>query len=82
MKKTFLVIVAFFSLAGCTRPDQARRVLTAEGFTDIDITGYGWFACSDDDTFHTAFVAKKNGQEVRGVVCAGLFFKGATVRFK
>ena len=76
-----LLVAVVMSLGGCTKPDASRRILEREGYTDIRITGYSWFGCSEDDFFSTGFEAKKNGQYVEGTVCAGLFFKGATVRF-
>jgi hypothetical protein len=77
-----LTLVLVLMLAACTQPDRATEVLEAQGYTDIRITGYDAFACSKDDAFHTGFVAKSpNGRTVKGVVCAGLVFKGATIRF-
>lgn len=81
--KVFLVVLALVSLCGCTRPDNAREVLEAQGYTDITITGYKFFGCaSKEDFFRTGFVATSpNGTRVEGVVCEGLL-KGATVRIK
>ena len=73
-----LLAVALF---GCTQPDHARRVLESAGYTEIQMQGYDWLACSEDDTYHDKFSAKgPNGKPVSGVVCAGLLFKGATIR--
>lgn len=79
--KPLLFALAVLGLSGCTKPDSARKLLEREGFTDIQITGLRFFGCSEDDWFKTGFKAKKNGQGATGVVCAGLLFKGATVRF-
>lgn len=77
-----LLLITMFLLGGCTSQTDATRALQAEGYTDIRITGYDWFACSKDDTFHTGFSAKnRDGREVRGVVCSGLLFKSATIRY-
>lgn len=77
-----IVALALLMLTACTSETDARRALEAEGFKDIRVTGYDWFACAKDDTFHTGFVAKnREGREVKGVVCSGLLFKGATVRY-
>ncbi len=79
-----LIVMAaafLFILSGCTKPEATKRILEREGYQEISITGYRWFSCSDDDFWQTGFVAKKNGQIVRGTVCAGLLFKGSTVRF-
>lgn len=81
MKKT--LIVAAMLLVGCTDAENATRLLKAQGYTDIEITGYSAFGCSEDDTLHTGFRAKGvNGQVVVGTVCSGLFFKNSTIRFQ
>lgn len=68
-------------LGGCTQPDTAARVLADQGYTQIELHGYDWFNCSKDDTYHDKFTATgPTGRKVSGVVCGGLFFKGATVR--
>lgn len=77
-----MLLIAVLLLAGCTSETDARRALEAEGFKDIKVTGYDWFACAKDDTFHTGFTAtNREGKHVSGVVCSGLLFKGATVRY-
>lgn len=85
MKKLIAIIACAIALIsiGCTDAKNAERVLTSQGYTDVKITGYDLFGCSDDDWRHTGFTAKgTNGQWVNGVVCQGLFLKGATVRIK
>lgn len=70
-------------LCGCTQPETAQRVLTGAGYKDISMQGYDWLNCSKDDTYHDKFTATgPTGQKVSGVVCAGLFFKGATIRLE
>ncbi|QBX06758.1 hypothetical protein H1O16_gp345 [Burkholderia phage BcepSaruman] len=82
MKKLVLAVALVAALTGCTRPDQARRLLTQQGYTQIEITGYAPFACSKDDTFHTEFRAvSAAGHQVQGVVCSALL-KGATIRLE
>jgi hypothetical protein len=74
----FLIIL----LSSCSNSNDANKALTAMGFTDIQTTGYKWFACSDDDWYHTGFTATNpQGMQVSGVVCSGFFFKNSTVRF-
>lgn len=76
-----LVLVFGFFIAGCTDAPHSREVLRKQGFTDVEITGYVWMACSEDDTYHTGFRAKNpQGIEVEGVVCCGLV-KSCTVRW-
>ena len=82
MKKLILLALATFALLSCTDADEAKRVLAAQGFKHIEITGYNFFGCGKDDTYHTGFIAiGQNGEAVEGTVCSGLFFKGSTVRF-
>lgn len=76
------LLLTLAALAGCTEPERATQVLAAQGYSEIQITGYDAFACSKDDTYHTGFTAKSPvGVRVKGVVCAGLMFKGSTIRF-
>lgn len=83
MKKLLILLAIVFIFAGCTDANNAQRVLSVQGYTDIKITGYCLFGCSEDDFIHTGFIAKgPNGQTVEGVVCQGIFLKGATVRIK
>lgn len=80
MIKKFLLTLVAVALVGCTDSDVAHKSLAGAGYTDIEITGYAFFGCSDDDAFRTGFNAKGlNGQPVEGVVCSG-WFKGATIR--
>jgi hypothetical protein len=59
----------------------ATRLLTAQGFAQIEPTGYRWLACSKDDVYATGFRATSpSGVRVSGAVCRGVF-KGATIRF-
>ncbi len=68
------------TMASCTNVGGAEELLRKEGYTDVEITGYRFFDCSKDDTFHTGFKAKKNGNVITGVVCEGLL-KGKTIRY-
>ena len=73
--------VVVLALQSCTRPDQARRTLGAAGYEKVEITGYRFFGCSKEDTFHTGFKAvSPTGVPVSGIVCSG-FLKGGTIRF-
>lgn len=75
-----LVIAAFVAPTGCTQPDDTRRVLAAQGYSEIEITGWRPFAKSEKDVFSTGFRAKSpGGSTVTGAVTAG-WFKGFTVR--
>jgi hypothetical protein len=79
-----IIILATAGLVACTRPNQAKETLEAQGFSNVEITGYAMWGCSsgkdDDENFHTKFTATgPTGKHVHGVVCSGLL-KGATVR--
>jgi hypothetical protein len=80
MKKLLIAAMVVVALTGCTRPGLAERVLSEQGYTDIDAGGYGFFSCSEDDAFKTNFTATSPaGKRVEGTVCSG-WFKGATIR--
>lgn len=66
---------------GCVADEsQVRNVLQDEGYSNIQLKGYKWFACSEDDWTHEEFSATNiNGRLVRGTVCCGIF-KDCTVR--
>ncbi len=81
MTKLLPAIALVLALAACSDGDTARRVLMQQGYTEIEITGWSPFSCSQDDTFSTGFQAKSPaGLRVTGTVCSA-FFKGATIRF-
>ena len=82
MCKVIIIILAAMFVSGCTDAPKATAVLTAQGYKNIQITGYNFFACSKDDFYHTGFTAiSPNGQSVSGTACQGLLFKGTTLRF-
>lgn len=80
MNKYFIVFCAIL-FAGCTDEDSSHRALMMEGYSDIRFTGYSYFACSKDDTFHTGFTATNSkGMKVSGTVCCGML-KSCTIRW-
>jgi len=82
--KTKLAAIAFLLLllVGCTDENGARKALTDQGYTNIEFTGYDFWTCGDDYTFHTGFraqsIAKK---QVEGAVCSG-WMKGYSIKTK
>ena len=63
-----------------TDPEGATRVLSAQGYKDIKITGYKWFN-GTKEYYNTGFVATApNGTKVTGYVSKGLLLKGSTIR--
>ena len=82
MKKLLILAVVSVALLSCTNAKEATRVLQAQGFKNIEITGYNFFGCGKGDKVHTGFTAVGlDGQRIEGTVCSGLIFKGSTVRF-
>lgn len=88
---SFVSVLAALALAGlmcavpvcggCDANDEVREVLEPQGFTDINPTGYEFFACGKDDSFNSGFTATSvTGERVSGVVCCGLL-KSCTVRW-
>lgn len=79
-------LLALILLISCTNENGSKRALEGLGLTNVRITGYSLFGCSQDDSTCTAFVAERDGKQVRGVVGCGLdgmpFAKGCTVRFE
>jgi hypothetical protein len=79
MKKMAMAIILMLS---CTDEDAARGTLEAQGFSDIEILGYGWSKCAESDSTCTTFKARgPTGVLVRGAVgCGRGCGKGCTVR--
>jgi hypothetical protein len=69
-------------LVSCADPNQvAISALENEEYSNIQLTGFGWFSCSEDDMFRTRFTAMNSkGRKVSGTVCSGIL-KGATIRY-
>lgn len=81
MKKIIIAILCII-IVSCTNADKAIEVLQKQGYTNIEITGYEFGACAEEDVFHTGFIATSpSGYVVSGVVCSGLM-KGSTIRFE
>ena len=57
MKKVVISVIVGVAvlMSGCTKPEQSKRLLEANGLTDVKITGYNFFGCSEHDSFHTGF---------------------------
>lgn len=80
MRRIVLSLVLSLFVLGCTDEGSARRILEAEGYEKIEMTGYKFLMCSEDDFYRTGFSATKNGKSISGAVCAGFFLKGSTIR--
>lgn len=80
MTRLLLCLAIAAALAGCTSQSDAHRALTAAGYTNVELGGFAWLSCSEDDQFRTRFRATgPNGQPATGAVCGG-WFKGSTIR--
>lgn len=78
---TCIISICMLLLAACSDASGARHTLDNAGYTNVNITGYDFFACSQDDVFSTGFTATNpKGKYVEGTVCSGLL-KGSTIRF-
>ena len=77
-----IVVIVGIAVTSCgVNPDKAQATLSAMGMTDIQIAGYAFFGCGQEDAYRSKFTAKAaNGQAISGVLCGGPF-KGLTVRF-
>jgi hypothetical protein len=53
----FMIVTAMVAI-GCTDDNATISTLNKSGYTDIEITGYSFWECGQDDTFHTGFRAK------------------------
>lgn len=75
------VLLAAGSLSSCTNEQKAKSALLDAGYHPIEVKGYGWFQCSEDDVFATRFKAwsADSSRVVTGCVCQG-WFKGSTIR--
>ena len=79
MKSLAILLIAI--LTACTSPEEAHRALKSAGYSNIKTGDYAWFACGEDDFYHTKFTAKNPaGMKTSGVVCSGLLFKISTIR--
>lgn len=81
MKKIIIAILCIL-IASCTNHEKAIEVLQKQGYTNIEITGYEFGACAEEDVFHTGFIATSpSGYVVSGLVCSG-WINGSTIRFE
>ena len=76
------IVISCISMQGCNvSQSKAAEVLSNEGFTDVQVTGHAWFACSKGDSFSSNFTAvNPRGQTVEGSICCGVI-KSCTVRW-
>jgi hypothetical protein len=76
-----VVVIFWFVPVACTAPDATVETLRRAGYNSVEVGGYAWFACGEDDMFATRFSATNgNGARVEGVVCCGAI-KNCTIRW-
>ena len=76
-----LFFILCFFLTSCNGNTTSTTILEEQGYTNVEITGYNPFACSEDDMYRLNFTATSpNGTPVKGVVCSAPL-KGYTIRF-
>lgn len=78
----FLIAIALcVCLTACNGNVSSTEILEKQGYTNVEITGYNLFACSEDDMYRLNFTAvNSNQKKVKGVVCSSPL-KGYTIRF-
>lgn len=76
-----IIILLFLILGACTNKKGATDALLDSSYHPIEVGGYGWFDCGEDDWYATRFKAynQDSSRIVTGCVCQGLF-KGKTIR--
>lgn len=77
----YLLILSLVLLSACSgSKKKVNDILVADGYSNVTVTGAKYFSCSDKDTYSNGFAATKNGFQVVGVVCSGMWFKNSTIR--
>ncbi len=80
MKK--MILIAAILATGCqVSQSDADKTFRAYGFTNVQLTGYSFFGCEEDNTFRSNFTATgPTGQPVSGAICCGWVF-GCHLKF-
>lgn len=91
MKMKFVLFVTSLTsmllCVSCTDEEHSEQVLRGAGYTDIEMTGYQFTGCSEDDQIHDVFKATgPSGRVVFGTVCCGSLWtfgsKQCTIRIE
>jgi len=60
---------------------DAKKVLESEGYSSVERMNYVFLGCGRDDAYRIEFEAVSViGKHVHGFACAGMWFKGWTIR--
>lgn len=67
----FFIVVAIVNPIACTKPQEAKRTLEEEKFTEIQVGGYKFFNfCGRGRSFANEFTAiSPSGVKTKGIVC-------------
>ena len=83
MKEAIIALTVIALIQGCTNKTEATRILKENGYRAVIVTGWDPMMGDKGDFYSTGFQAiSPSGCLVRGAVTSGLWFKGATIRFK
>lgn len=77
MKKLLLIILIAMFCSSCiamSGRDRAIKILTGQGYTNIQLTGRQFFRCGRFTFVKEGFKAHLNKHEVEGIVCCKHFF--------
>lgn len=79
--KNYIILLFGLLIISCTNKEDATKALLDASYHPIEVGGYGWFDCGQDDFYSTRFKAYNSDSTriVTGCVCSGLF-KGKTIR--
>lgn len=79
--KVLAIILCAVLLSSCSGTYTSETILEDQGYTNVKIQGFNFFACSEDDMYRYNFTAtNSNGKNIKGVICSAPF-KGYTIRF-
>jgi hypothetical protein len=81
-KNSILLFLTTTLFLGCSDKEGATNFLKKEGYSDITITGYSFFECSQQDIKSTGFIAKKGGKMIEGTVCTSMLLEKNTIKLK
>ena len=80
----FVVIGICWAIWGDSQSEaqaKAKRAIEDSGFSNVVIDGNVFLACDSGDAYRLGWHGtNRDGHPVQGQACAGLFFKGWTVR--
>lgn len=73
-----LVLLAVLA-AGCTNETGTQHALRVAGYKNVELLGYKWFSCHENETCTKFTATAPDGETVTGHVSCGYFFRGCTI---